>query len=74
MVALVPAACFSKRMGKPWPVLALYVLAKFAEHYDRAIYSAMSVSGHTLKHLFAALAAYRILRWRMRQISIRTFS
>jgi len=65
MVALVPAACFSKRMGKPWPVLALYVLAKFAEHYDRAIYSAMSVSGHTLKHLFAALAAYWILHWRI---------
>jgi hypothetical protein len=74
MVALVPAACFSKRTRKLWPVLVLYVLAKFAEHYDQAIYSVLPVSGHTVKHLFAALAAYRILRWRMRQISIRTFS
>jgi len=64
MAALVPGACFSKRMGKLWPVLVLYTLAKFAEHYDRGIYSALPVSGHTLKHLFAALASYWILHWR----------
>jgi hypothetical protein len=65
MLALVPVICFSKRTRKLWPVLALYVLAKFAEHYDRAIYSALPVSGHTLKHLLAALAAFWILRWRI---------
>jgi hypothetical protein len=65
MLALVPAACFSKRTRKPWPVLALYVLVKFAEHYDRAIYSALPVSGHTVKHLLATLAAFWILRWRI---------
>jgi hypothetical protein len=65
MLALVPAACLSGRTRKLWPVLALYVLAKFAEHYDRAIYSVLPVSGHTLKHLLAALAAFWILRWRL---------
>ena len=65
MAVLVPAACFSRRTRKLWPVLALYVLAKFAEHLDRAIYSVLPVSGHTLKHLSAALAAYWILYWRM---------
>lgn len=64
ILALVPAACFSKRTPKIWPVLALYVLAKFAEYYDRAIYSALPVSGHTLKHLLAASATFWILRWR----------
>jgi len=35
-----------------------YALAKFAEHYDHQIYKLLGsvVSGHTLKHLFAAMA------------------
>lgn len=35
-----------------------YALAKFAEHYDHQIFALLGgvVSGHTLKHLFAALA------------------
>jgi hypothetical protein len=42
---------------------ALYVLAKSFEWLDDSIYSAASfVSGHTLKHLTAALACYWILR------------
>lgn len=43
--------------------LGLYVLAKIVEHMDAAIYGLGGiVSGHTLKHLLAALAAYWILR------------
>ncbi len=38
--------------------LGCYVLAKFAEFSDAAIYSVMSLSGHTLKHGLAAFAAY----------------
>lgn len=43
--------------------LVLYGLAKLLELLDRAIYSLSGVvSGHTLKHLAAALAGYGILR------------
>jgi len=46
-----------------WPVLVLYVLAKFTEQYDGAIYATLPLSGHTWKHLLAALAACWIYRW-----------
>ena len=43
---------------------ALYALAKLLEFYDSAIYSASSIlSGHTLKHLAAAVACVAILRY-----------
>lgn len=49
--------------------LTLYVLAKFAETWDREIFeiTANAVSGHTLKHLLAAgalLAVFHMLRRR----------
>lgn len=51
--------------------LALYMLAKLTEHFDRAIFSLTGdiVSGHSLKHLLAALAlfvVYLMLRKRAR--------
>ena len=43
--------------------LLLYALAKACESYDAAIYSALRfVSGHTLKHLVAAMASFVLLR------------
>lgn len=43
--------------------LALYLAAKFCESYDGAIYARLSfVSGHTIKHLVAALASFILLR------------
>lgn len=43
--------------------LACYVLAKIVEHRDPEVYRlGQWVSGHTLKHLLAALGAYFILR------------
>ena len=43
---------------------ALYALAKVFEHFDRTIYSTGHiVSGHTLKHLAAAVACFAILRY-----------
>jgi hypothetical protein len=43
--------------------VALYALAKGAEFYDGEIFSAgRLVGGHALKHLFAALAVFWILR------------
>lgn len=49
--------------------LAVYVIAKLAEHYDRAVFEITGeiVSGHSLKHLLAALAlfvVYGMLRHR----------
>ncbi len=42
--------------------LCLYLLAKFAEIYDVAIFAATdnAFSGHTLKHLLAAAAVFSI--------------
>ncbi len=40
----------------------LYVLAKIFERFDNQIYSVLGVSGHSLKHLTAAVSCYWILR------------
>jgi hypothetical protein len=43
--------------------LALYAFAKIFEAADRIVFSTVRVaSGHTIKHVFAALSAYWILR------------
>jgi len=49
--------------------LAIYAVSKLAEHYDWAVFEATGkiISGHSLKHLLAALAlfvVYRMLRRR----------
>lgn len=51
--------------------VGVYMLSKLAEHYDRAIYilTGEIISGHSLKHLLAALAlfvVYMMLRRRAR--------
>jgi len=63
MLVLLLALLFDKSLRGLWPVLGLYLFAKLAEFYDRAIYAALPLSGHTWKHLLAALAAFYILRW-----------
>jgi hypothetical protein len=54
--------------------LGLYALAKLLEAADRPIYTALRfVSGHTLKHLAAALSAYWIVRMlRLRREAVGT--
>jgi len=48
--------------GVIWVVGAIYVLAKMAEVLDIPIYQfTEAVSGHTIKHLIAATAAYALL-------------
>ena len=59
------ALCRAKYTGTSYWIIAAacYVLAKVFEFTDAAIYSAGHLlSGHTLKHLFAAAACYLILR------------
>jgi hypothetical protein len=53
---------YSRSADLLW-VAGLYVLAKMAEALDARIWGATRfVSGHTLKHLIAALAVYCVLR------------
>ena len=40
-----------------WTMIVLYVPAKVFEHFDAAVFVGEIVSGHTLKHLFAAISA-----------------
>jgi hypothetical protein len=51
--------------GWLWAAGAAYLIAKLCESADRPIYRALheTVSGHTLKHLFAAAGIYFIWRW-----------
>jgi hypothetical protein len=57
------------RVTDLWVVMGIYVAARLAEVFDRAIYALGGIlSGHTLKHLLAALAAAWVLRMiRLRQ-------
>jgi len=63
IVVLLSAMWRLPRVRPLWAPLGLYVLAKIAESYDRRIYDALLVSGHTLKHILAAGATYTIYRW-----------
>ena len=46
-----------------WAGLSAYLGAKLAEHFDSAIFTAIGVaSGHSLKHLLAALASACVIR------------
>jgi hypothetical protein len=63
MMVLLGGVLFDRALRGLWPALALYVIAKLAESCDRAIYAVFPLSGHTLKHLLASVAAFLILRW-----------
>ncbi|MFK5956939.1 MAG: ceramidase domain-containing protein [Planctomycetota bacterium] len=53
-----------------WTMLGLYVLAKIFEYYDHAIaaWLPFDLTGHALKHVVAAAAAYCFLRARPRNL------
>jgi hypothetical protein len=65
-VVVLLAFLFPRRYTRTsdlWLVVGFYVLAKLLETFDRPIFAVLQVvSGHTLKHLAAAAAGYRILR------------
>lgn len=59
------------RGGDVYQVIGLYAVAKVAETFDREIYDLSGVvSGHTIKHLLAALAIYLIVRMLQKRRSI----
>lgn len=63
---------------KPYPplkiylgIFAFYALAKLFEHFDRAIYTwGGLISGHTLKHIFAAISTYGIVIMLNKKINV----
>ncbi|NQZ21487.1 MAG: ceramidase domain-containing protein [Colwellia sp.] len=56
-----------------WWLLLSYVLAKFLEHFDDFIFEALStVSGHTLKHLVAALGMLLLLHGYKKRTNMET--
>ncbi len=65
LLILVPALGFVRDARYLAAVLGLYALAKLAEFCDHAIFSGLPISGHTIKHVLAAIATYFILRWRL---------
>lgn len=44
-----------------WGVMLCYMLAKICEGYDKQIFTGLELAGHSLKHLFAALAPVSLL-------------
>jgi hypothetical protein len=60
LVILLPSRL--TRVSLLWGVFAAYAVAKLLEALDRPIFDSLRVvSGHSLKHLAAALAAYLLL-------------
>jgi hypothetical protein len=39
-------------------------VAKLAENFDAQVFSALAVSGHTIKHLLAGFSSFWVYRWR----------
>jgi hypothetical protein len=52
-----------------WWLMLFYALAKFFEHFDQAIFTALghAVSGHTLKHLSSAFGTYYLVLYAQRR-------
>jgi hypothetical protein len=66
LIVPVLMALFRPRYSHQWMLLvalACYMLAKLLEAYDREVftYTQSLFSGHTLKHLLAALGCYSVL-------------
>ena len=53
----------SKSTSGYWKLLGCYALSKICEHYDEQIFILFSqVSGHSLKHVFAAMGVFLLAR------------
>ena len=60
LVTILPAKAMSNSLV--WSAFGLYAVAKVFELADSFVYDITGlISGHTLKHLFAALAVYKVL-------------
>ena len=71
LIPLMLLFCSGKGLRAPWlwGTLGTYAVAKVAEHFDAALFDMTGiVSGHSLKHVFGALAVlwaiFAVLRLR----------
>ena len=72
---LLAAPARYTRRGEIWTMLAIWVLARVAEWLDTPLYAgAWFLSGHTFKHLLAALAAAWLLRMILRRSPLEPMS
>jgi len=60
ILILFPSGNYQKKYL--WYIIVFYALAKITEHYDHEIMGVLSISGHTLKHIFAALTGIAFLK------------
>lgn len=60
ILILFPSGDYRKKYL--WYIIGLYALAKVTEHYDHEIMNVLTISGHTLKHIFAALTGIAFLK------------
>ena len=60
IIILFPSRNYQKKYL--WYIIGLYALAKATEHYDHELMNVLSISGHTLKHIFAALTGIAFLK------------
>ncbi len=63
----IPVQLLLKRLpytgtARLWQMLGLYLLAKLAEYWDQGLLELSGISGHSWKHLIAAVALYLPLR------------
>ena len=57
------------------PMIGCYVVAKFFEQYDQEVYVWNElISGHTIKHIFAAMATVPVLKMKELYQKERQFS
>ena len=75
-IVLMPVVCglfpVARYTGKGGliPVVLWYLLAKGLEHFDTQVFALLgqTLSGHSLKHLAAAMACFMVLRMLRRQV------
>ncbi len=60
ILILFPSGNYQKKYL--WYIIGFYALAKITEHYDHEIMNVLSISGHTLKHIFASLTGIAFLK------------
>ena len=67
-ILLIPQMllCFRSSFSKPsvyWILLLTYIIAKLFEHFDAEVHSVLGIiSGHSIKHLIAAIGLWLLIR------------
>jgi hypothetical protein len=69
IISVLTLLISKKFNGKKWILLmcSSYIIAKFCESYDHEINQLISYSGHSLKHLFAAISTWFVYKFVMNE-------